>query len=153
MGHVASKTCKTHIELAAAFAVLVSVPQVADAAPVRLAVKIVYAHHEGNHIDPKLKKLAHELAALKFSAYELADEATFNLELGSTGRMQLPSGKWMTVTPREIAQDGKLRVDLTIEKIQFKATVAIAKGGTLAVGGPPHAKGVLILAVTRPADT
>jgi hypothetical protein len=123
----------------------------AAAEPVHLDVKVIYAHNKTTGIDPKLKKLAKDLSSLKFTAYELKDEAALQLELGSTGRVQLPTKEWLSVRPRELADDGKLRVDLEIEKIKLKTTSTIAKDGTLAIGGPAYQDGTLILAISRAA--
>jgi hypothetical protein len=122
----------------------------AQAAPVQLAVKVVHAHDQNEQIDPKLAALVKEWKALKFKGYTLLDEATFALELLAKGRMQLPSGAWMTVEPREFAQDGKLRLELVIADMKFRTTALVGQGATVAVGGPPYDKGALILAVTRP---
>jgi hypothetical protein len=119
------------------------------AEPVHLGIKVIHAHNRDATVDPKLKDLVKEFSSLKFKAYALKDEAMFNLELGSAGRMQLPTKDWMTVRPRELSADGKLRIEMEVEKIKFKTTVAIGPGATLAVGGPPFEDGALILAVTR----
>ena len=101
-------------------------------------------------LDPKLKDLASAFKKLDFTAYELKDEATFNLEMNSTGRMQLPSQDWMTIkTLGTVGPNDKLRLQLEVKKLKFKTTVAIDPGATLAVGGPPFQDGALILAVTR----
>jgi hypothetical protein len=117
--------------------------------PVHLDVKIIYAHNKATGIDPKLKKLAKDLSSLKFTAYELKDEASLALELGATGRVQLPTKEWLLVRPRDIDANDKLRVDLEIEKIKLKTTSTIAKDGTLAIGGPAYQDGTLIIAISR----
>jgi len=119
------------------------------AAPVRLDVKVIYATNKTVGVDPKLKKLAREFSSLKFTGYELKDESTLVLELGSSGRVQLPTKDWLTVRPRELVDDGKLRIDLEIEKIKLKTTSTIARDGTLAIGGPAFEDGTLILVITR----
>ncbi len=134
--------------LAAIASLLLAVPALA-ADPVALGVKVIYAHNKATGIDPKLKKLAKDLSSLKFTAYELKDEAQLSLELGSTGRVQLPTKEWLFVKPRDIDQWGKLRVDLEVEKIKLKTTSIIAKDGTLAIGGPAYQDGTLILAISR----
>jgi hypothetical protein len=88
---------------------------------------------------------------LGFNAYELKDEATLQLELGSAGRIQLPNREWMSVRAKQLTPDGKLRLELAVEELKFKTTVTITEGATLAVGGPSFGDGALILAITRPA--
>ena len=119
------------------------------AGAVRLDVKVILAQPSGSFVDPKLKELVQEFSSLKFSSYSLKDEATFRLDMHSTGRMQLPNGKWMNIIPKEILPDGKLRLDLAVEELKFKTQVAIAQDATLAVGGPSFEDGSLILAIRR----
>ncbi len=137
--------------LSLAIAMIAAASPVA-AAPVKLGVRVIHAHKKTTSIDPKLKDLAKDFAALGFSAYELKDEATFNLETETTGRMQLPSGVWMMVKPLEIGADGRLRLEMRIEQMKFKTVVIVGKGGTVAIGGPPYDDGALIFAVTRPGS-
>jgi hypothetical protein len=121
----------------------------AQAAGHKLVVRIIHAHNKGQSVDAKIKDLAKDLAQLKFSSYELKDEATFDLDTGAVGRMQLPSKRWMTVTPLVLESDGKLKLDFEVKELKFKTTVGLAAGATLAVGGPAYEDGALILAVTR----
>ncbi len=132
-----------------ALALALMAARVAEAAPVRLNLKIIHAHNKGKQIDPKLKKLVKQFASLRFSAFELKDEANFNLEIGASGSMQLPGGEWMKINTQSL-HDDKLRLELVVDKLKFKTTVTIASGATLAVGGPAFEDGSLILAITRP---
>ncbi|MBI3178110.1 MAG: hypothetical protein HYZ27_00525, partial [Deltaproteobacteria bacterium] len=117
------------------------VPAAAAAAPVALNIRVIHAHNKSKEIDAKLKDLAKDLAKLAFTGYALKDQATFNLDAGAAGRMQLPDGEWMTVRAQELTKDGSLRLDLSVDKLKFKSTVTIAAGATLAVGGPPFDSG------------
>ena len=56
----------------------------------------------------------------------------------------------MSVVAKELGADGKLKLDLTVDKLRFKSTVSIDPGATLAVGGPAQQEGALLLAITRP---
>lgn len=118
-----------------------------------LTVKVIHATKSNAVVDPKLKELAKdlkELKELKFTSYRLEDEAKFELELQTSGRMQLPDGEWLTIRPTEVlAAKGMLRIIIEVEKLEFKATVAIARGATVVVPGPPFKNGRLLLAVTR----
>jgi hypothetical protein len=90
---------------------------------------------------------------LKFSSLALADEAVFKVELGASGRMQLPGKEWMTVTAQSLAPDGKLRLAIEVAKLELRAVVAVDAGATVAVRGPEHQGATLILAVTRAATS
>jgi hypothetical protein len=123
----------------------------AEAAPVKLEIKVIHAHNQGTEIDPKLVKLVKQFASLRFSSFQLKDEASFNLEIGASGRLQLPGGEWMRLNAKSLEAE-KLRLELAVKKLRFKSTVVIADGATLAVGGPAFEDGALILAVTRPKE-
>lgn len=116
-----------------------------------LTVKIVQAQTTGHTIDPRLGKLAKELAGLKkgFTSFVLADQATMALAVGATGRMQLPNGEWMRVVAAAAEPGDKLRLELAVKKLEFRATAIIAPGATLAVAGPKVPHGRLILAISR----
>lgn len=116
--------------------------------PHQWGVKIIYASNDRGADDPRLRTLSKQLSSLKFTNYQLRDEATFSLEPGATGQMELPNHGWLRLKPQGDAPDGRLRLDIAMEPLQFKTTVAVATGATVAVGGPPFAEGTLILAVT-----
>jgi len=113
-----------------------------------LNIKVVKANNKSKAVDPRLEKLVKEWK-LSFTAYELADEAVLDLDIGSVGACS-SQGRVDERPRQEMVADGKLKVELTIEKLKFKATVLIAAGATLAVGGPAINDGALILALTRP---
>lgn len=122
----------------------------AAATPYPLEVKVVHGSHKGDTVDPKLGELAKTLTKkLKFTSLKLLDQAQFKLIPGSAGRMQLPNREWMHVTAKGM-QGPNLRVEIAVEKLEFKATVLIPAGATVAVRGPDFNGGTLILAVSRP---
>jgi hypothetical protein len=114
----------------------------------RLGVQVIYASHEATGTDPRLRAVIKGLGSLRYESYQLRDEATFSLETGSAGRMQLPSQSWLSLRPRGLSEDGRLRLELEVDDWQLKSTLALSPGATVAVGGPPFGDGALILAVT-----
>jgi hypothetical protein len=125
---------------------------VATAAPVQVELKIIHAHNKGKVVDPKIQALVKLLQKLSFTSYTLKDEAVLAIELNAAGSMQLPNGEWLAVKPITMEADGKLKLELSVEKLKFKTTVAIGPGATLVVGGPPFDGGALIVAVSRPKE-
>ena len=63
----------------------------------------------------------------RFKSFVLRDEATLELALGATGRMQLPDGNWMTIHARELTADGKLRPCL-FSDLEFDVRDALRAG-------------------------
>ncbi len=124
-------------------------PDLQAAPPVPVEVKVIHAHNRSTVVDPRVAALVKDLRAqLKFTGYDLRDSATFSLERKSVGRMKLPSGAYLTLTPLDFVDD-KLRLELEVKDLKFKTTVTLARGATLAIGGPPYDGGALILAITR----
>lgn len=113
------------------------------------SVLIIEASEQGGAIDPRLKELAKELKDLKFKSYALKDEVAFALELGASSRMQLPNKEWLQLHARHVLPDGKLRIELGVEKQSFRATLAIAPGGRVVVPGPRYGDGILLIAAKR----
>jgi len=127
----------------------------AHAAPVLIDLKIIHAHNKSKTIDPSLEALVDQLKnkKLSFTGYTLKDEAVFNLDLGAAGRMQLPNGEWMVVTPLAFEAEEKLKLELSVDKLKLKSIVAISPGASLVVGGPPFDDGEIVVAVSRPKET
>jgi len=129
---------------------LVAIPSAQAAPSHALDIKVIHATAGGEHVDPRIKKLAAELKTLKkFTAFALKDEATMELPLGSSGRMQLPGKQWMSVQAKAMTAQGKLRLEILVEKGKFKTIVAVAAGATVMVRGPSFEDGTLVLAVIR----
>jgi hypothetical protein len=120
----------------------------ADARKFPVQIQVIRASEGTPFFDEKLEKLEKQFKKLPYNRFELKDEAKFELQLASTVRMQLPNEAWMTIIPKELAKDA-LRIELIIKKLKFRTTVALEKGGTLAVGGPRYGGGALLLAITR----
>ena len=114
----------------------------------RLGVQIIYASHDTAGTDPRLRGLVKSFGGLRYESYQLRDEATFSLEAGTAGRMQLPNRAWLSLRPQGMGEDGRVRLELEVDDLQLKSTLALAPGATVAVGGPRFAEGALILAVT-----
>ncbi|MEL6545640.1 MAG: hypothetical protein AAFQ82_13495 [Myxococcota bacterium] len=130
------------------FAMAALLPVAAQATEVPLEIKVIHAKKGKDSVDSALKGLVKDFKGLPFNSYSLLDEATFKIEIDSTGRMQLPSKAWMALRPKELR--GKdLRLDIEIKELKFKTTVVVPEGKTIAVGGPRYDGGHMILAVTR----
>ncbi len=157
---MARRSTSKHLALfAAACLVALSVgARQAHAAEHELKVAVAHASHSGNEIHPTLVDIAKSLRQLfeqrginfEFKSLRLKDEAVFKIVLGSSGRMQLPNGKWMTIEAASLdASKGMLKLAIAVEKLDFKATVGIAAGATAVLPGPDYQDGRLILVITR----
>lgn len=115
----------------------------------QVTVKVIYAHSGLPHVDPGLRLLVKDLGRLNYSAYQLRDEAIFNLEADSASRLQLPNSAWLSLTAHDLTEGGRLRLEIEVVEMEFQTSVALASGATLVVGGAPYAEGSLLVAITR----
>jgi hypothetical protein len=79
---------------------------------VKVNVVVAQAAVNGTQIDPKLEHFARDMKHQKFSytSFTVASEASFNVDLGKSGEVKLPSGRTVTVEFRQVDTDGKFRI-------------------------------------------
>ena len=127
----------------------------------RITVRVIAAEAGNAGKDPRLASVDLNLDTLplRFGTYRLIEERSFDLDWQREAQVELPGGRSVSVTPREIGSDGRMRVRLQMvgshpqHATRMQTDYSIGRGGTLMVGGyrldPDHPeKGVLILAVT-----
>ena len=114
-----------------------------------LTVRIILGKKTGNEVDPRLKDLVREFGALKFSSYSLHHEAHFDLQTGAAARVGLTDGTSAQVLVKGLAGE-RLRLEISVEKKNIKATVAVAAGATVVIRGPDIPNGAMIIVITRP---
>jgi hypothetical protein len=118
--------------------------------PVSLTVQVVHASNTGKRVDPALAKIRAQLGAFTYSNYTLLDTRPFATALGAKHAMPLPGGKTLDLYPYGLS-GGSLELLVTITdgaKRILDTTFRLANGGTILVGGPTHADGVLIIAIS-----
>lgn len=127
----------------------------------RITVRVIAAEAGTSGKDPRLAgiDLNLETLPLRFGTYKLLEERSFDLDWKHEAQVELPGGRSVVVTPRELASDGRMRVRLQMlgahpqHTTRMQTDYSIGRGGTLLVGGyrldPEHPeKGVLIIAIT-----
>jgi len=113
-------------------------------------VQVILASNSDAGFDPRLLALKKDLPALNYSSFQLLDSQGLSVKRGETGRLQVPGGRVMEVTP-EGFKKGKIL--LRVEVHQGKASILttrlrIEDHGTVIIGGPPYRHGFLVLALT-----
>ena len=132
-----------------------------DGGRARITVRVIAAEVGSAGKDPRLASLDLNLDTLplRFGTYRLVEERTFELDWKHEAQVELPGGRSVSVTPREIGSDGRVHVRLQVlgshpqHATRVQTDYSVNRGGTLMVGGfrldPDHPeKGVMILAVT-----
>ena len=138
-----------------------------DAARVRITVRAIAATSGAEWTDPKLAPIAVNLAEFakdfRWRNFRLLGEDTFDLAYQSAAQMELPGSRSVQVTPRQMSQDGRIKVHLELlgehpsHARKLHTDYSIQRGGTIFVGGlrldpaKPDA-GTLLVAITQGAE-
>ncbi|GIW43821.1 MAG: hypothetical protein KatS3mg077_1103 [Candidatus Binatia bacterium] len=127
-----------------------------EAGPAVVEVRIgaVVASNSGRGFDPRLVALRQQFHNLfPYTSYQLVKEERKRVAWGSKASFDVPGGRYVLVIPREY-RSGRIAMKiLVIEGARpiVDTSVALRNHGTLLVGGPRQANGVLILSIG--ADT
>jgi hypothetical protein len=148
-------------------ALLLAQADAGSADRVRITVRAIAASNDpaaAPGVDDKLALIAPHLASFdeqfRFKSYKLLTEQTFDLDWKSPAQMELPGSRSLQVTPRQLDQDGRIKVHLELlgahpaHSRRLHTDYAIQRGGTILVGGirvdPNDEKaGTLLIAVTQ----
>jgi hypothetical protein len=146
----------------------------ADAGPgerrVKITVRAIAATNDPAMqagMDPKLKPISTHIDSFgeqfRFRSYRLLDEQTFDLDWKNGAQVELPGGRSLQVTPRQLDGDGRIKVHLELlgehpqHSRKLHTDYAIQRGGTILVGGirvdPANEKaGKLLIAITQEVE-
>ena len=117
--------------------------------------------------DEKLAPIASHLRnfgkQFRYRSYKLLLEETFDLDWKSPAQLELPGSRSLQVMPRQLAQDGNIKVHLELlgehpeRTRKLHTDYSIQRGGTILVGGlrvdPKDDKaGTLLIAVTQAVE-
>ncbi|NOY52752.1 MAG: hypothetical protein GXP58_03940 [Deltaproteobacteria bacterium] len=122
----------------------------ADAGVFHIDVQVILASNSDEGFDPRLLALKKDLLALNYISFQLLDSQGLAVERGETGRLQVPGGRVMEVTPERFSK-GKILLRVRInqgESSILTTRLRIEDHGTVILGGPPYRHGFLVLAVT-----
>ncbi|MEO5656946.1 MAG: hypothetical protein ABIO65_10110 [Nitrospiria bacterium] len=117
---------------------------------VNLNVQVIHASNTGKAVDPALAKIRSQLSSFKYTNYALLETRPFTTAIGAKHAMPLPGGKILDLYPYGVS-GGSLELLVTITdgaKRVLDTTFRLSNGGTILVGGPTHADGVLIVAIS-----
>lgn len=118
--------------------------------PISLTVQVIHASNQGNAVDPALAKLRSQLSSLTYTNYRLLETHSLSTKLGAKHALPLPGGRTLDLYPYGLS-DGRLELLVTITeggKRILDTTVRISNNNAIVVGGPSHAGGVLIVALS-----
>jgi hypothetical protein len=134
---------------------------------VRITVRAIAASNDpaaAAGVDPKLAPVAPHIEnfgeQFRFRSYRLLQEQTFDLDWKAPAQMELPGSRSLQLTPRALDADGRIKVHLELlgehpaHSRKLHTDYAIARGGTILVGGIPvdpgnDKAGKLLIAITQ----
>lgn len=129
---------------------LFSLPAFADG-NVLTRIKVIHASTGSRHVDPQLKNISSELnSVFRYTAYRLLSEKKMRLGFDEKGRVSLPGGRTLVVSPADM-QKKRIRYHINILKNKrsvFKTQVLLRNNSSISIGGPRFKKGVLIFNIT-----
>jgi hypothetical protein len=133
---------------------------------VRITIRAISAAGQGLaaqtlDIDGRLSPIGKDLRSFadqfSYRNYRLLDVQTFDLDFRSIAQMELPGQRAIAVEPRQLAEDGRVKVHLELlgqhpeHAPRMRADYSISRGATIFVGGYKIAPegGTLLLAITQ----
>ena len=118
---------------------------------IQTSVKTILASQGKPFIDPQLLELVQELQSVfRYSSYELLSQDSLNLKLDRPGRVSLPGGRVLKITPKGIAGNrATLKLEILKRNRQvFNTVIKLRNGSSITVGGPKHRKGYLLFNIS-----
>lgn len=117
---------------------------------VQLTVRVIYAANSGKGVDGQLADLAPQLRNFSYTTYQLLGRHELFQPIGQSGTVSLPGGRQLQLTPQGITGGAVVLLASIQQEGQslLNTQLKLANRGTILVGGPVHAGGVLILAVS-----
>lgn len=123
----------------------------ANAPAVEVRVGAVLASSSGQAFDHRLASLRRQFdSLLPYSSYRLIREERRRVGWQREAKFQLPGRRYLLVIPRDY-KDGRVALNLMLvqgARTIMNTAVALRNNGTFLVGGPNHADGVLIIAIS-----
>ncbi|MCX8072530.1 MAG: hypothetical protein N3C12_08775 [Candidatus Binatia bacterium] len=121
---------------------------------VEVRIGAVVASNSGRSFDPRLVALRQQFHSLfPYTSYQLLKEERKRVPWGGKASFEIPGGRYVVVIPREFRSGRVAMKVLVVEGARpiMDTSLALRNHGTLLVGGPRQANGVLILSIG--ADT
>ncbi|MEE2961502.1 MAG: hypothetical protein VYA34_12230 [Myxococcota bacterium] len=114
-----------------------------------MTARIVLASQDSDVVDADLKPFAKYFSQFKFSSFRLLNKITWDFTSGSKEHLKLPNGAELRLELLGYDPDGRTRIRIVLGKEKFKAQVGLARGASVAIGGPKYQSGSLVLIFER----
>ena len=118
---------------------------------VRVTVHVIHASKTPGKVDDRVKNLVKEMENFGFKSFTVHRVQELKLKLNKPGEVELPDDRKLVVTALSRDAAGKLKIQVTIEKV-VDTTYTISDGASILFGGPRHDDGTMVLAITQSSD-
>ncbi len=114
-------------------------------------VRVIQAGTGAAHVDPGLGDLTRELQSVfRYTSYRLIQTRNMDLRKKQEGRLPLPGGRNLVITPS--GMEGKritygIRIDKKNRPV-FRTRIALQNNRSITIGGPKAKNGVLLLNIS-----
>ena len=110
-------------------------------------VTVVHASTESNRVDPGLSAIISELRSVfRYTSYRLVTSQDMNLAFNQEGRVNLPGGRRLVITP--LGMDGQ-RISYQVNVLKnkrsvFQTRILLRNNASVTIGGPQFNRGVIL---------
>ncbi len=114
-------------------------------------IRIIHASSAPAHMDPGLNDLGKELQSVfKYTAYRLLSRKSLTLDYRTTGRISLPGGRTLEISPTNFNK-GRIKFKINILKKNtpvFGTEILLKNGSSITIGGPEYRNGYLLFNIS-----
>lgn len=114
-------------------------------------VRVIHASSGPFQVDPRLRDLEPELRSVfRYTSYRLLNEQAMNLGQNQTGRVSIPGGRVLELTPAGVV-NGRIKYRISILKNRsrvFGTEILLLNGSSLTIGGPAFQNGFLLFNIS-----
>ena len=114
-----------------------------------VTARIVSASQDSDVVDAELKPFSKYFSQFKFSSFRLLNKITWDFSSGPKEQLKLPNGDELRLEVLGYDPDERMRIRIILDKEKLKVQVALARGASVAIGGPKYQSGSLILIFER----
>lgn len=128
-------------------------PQPLQTPKVLVEVQIITAGHDGEFIDPAIAEIGLELQkTLSYATFQLHEKRVFYLAKKEEGRLQLPGGSFLVMTPAAVTTE-RSRIEVVVRRQGqqvFRTVLEAEDGGVATIGGGRfQGRDILVRITTR----
>lgn len=130
----------------AALAVVPAAAAAELARAINVQVTVAQVSDDPGEIDPSGAEIyRHLLKDFRYRSVKVLETREFQLRLDQSGSLRLPTGRWLTVRPRKLGDDGVL---LAVEvEGRIRTSLRVPSHHEVVIGAEPYQGGKLVVSL------